>query len=182
MGDNPSHFKGASRPVEIVSWNNCQEFVAKLNNLGFAPSGLRFALPTEAQWEYACRADTTTPFFWGDSLNGDQANCNGNYPYGTNVKGKYLRKTSPVGSYSANPWGLFDMHGNVWEWCADWRGAYPTGAVTDPRGPADGSYRVLRGGCWYRNARLCRSAFRYFYDVVYRYYYFGFRLSLVPNQ
>jgi sulfatase modifying factor 1 len=176
MGDNPSDFKGAGLPVEDVSWNDCQEFIAKLNDLGCAPAGSRFALPTEAQWEYACRAGTTTSFSWGGALNGDRANCNGRHPYGTDVTGKYLEKTSPVCSYAANPWGLFDMHGNVCEWCEDLYGAYLSGATTDPLGPASGSYRVMRGGSWNNNAQFCRSARRGHDGIV------GFRLSLVPNN
>lgn len=182
MEDNPSAFEGANLPVECVSWEDCQKFVAKLNELGFAPAGARFALPTEAQWEYACRAGTTTPFPWGGVLNGDKANCDGSYPYGTDVEGKYLGKTAPVGSYSANPWGLFDMNGNVWEWCEDWYGDYPSSGSTDPRGPATGSSRVLRGGSWFHYARHCRSAYRYSYGVHYRDSRFGFRFSLVPNN
>lgn len=182
MEDNPSEFEGANLPVECVSWEDCQKFVAKLNELGFAPAGARFALPTEAQWEYACRAGTTTPFPWGGVLNGDKANCDGNCPYGTDVEGKYLGKTAPVGSYSANPWGLFDMNGNVWEWCEDWYGDYPSSGSTDPLGPATGSNRVLRGGGWYNYALNCRSARRSYSDVDYRSVSFGFRLSLVPNN
>jgi sulfatase modifying factor 1 len=182
MEENPSEFEGANLPVECVSWEDCQEFVAKLNDLGFAPAGARFALPTEAQWEYACRAGTTTPFPWGGVLNGDKANCDGNCPYGTDVEGKYLGKTAPVGSYSANPWGLFDMNGNVWEWCEDWYGDYPSSGSTDPLGPATGSNRVLRGGGWYNYALNCRSARRSYSDVDYRSVSFGFRLSLVPNN
>lgn len=194
MGNNPSSFSNTgvgkkkvsgmntdNFPVETVSWKDCQKFIDELNAIAELKE-FEFSLPTEAQWEYACRAGTTTPFFWGSSLNGDQANCDGNYPYGTDVKGECLGRTSPVGSYSANAWGLFDMHGNVWEWCADWYGAYPTGTVTDPRGPADGSSRVLRGGSWDDNAQYCRSASRDDYVVVCRRYYFGFRLSLVPNK
>ena len=155
MGNNPSKFQGANLPVESVSWNDCQRFLTKLNKLGIAPVGSRFALPTEAQWEYACRAGTATPFFWGDSLNGDRANCNGRDPYGTDAKGKFIKKTVPVGSYVANPWGLLDMHGNVAEWCQDRctvpshvympPSDYPTDAVTDPRGPNAGCDRIARG-------------------------------------
>jgi len=152
MGNNPSKWKGDDLPVENVSWNECVEFCRKAGN------GLQ--LPTEAQWEYACRAGSTTEYFWGEALNGDRANCDGNYPYGTTTKGPYKAKTTRVGSYAPNAWGLYDMHGNVWEWCADWKGAYPTGAVTDPQGPDSGSYRVGRGGSWLDYARSCRSAFR----------------------
>ena len=182
MGDNPSYFKGVDLPVDRVSWNECQEFIASLNDLGFAPAGACFSLPTESQWEYACRAGTTTSFSWGGTLNGDKANCDGERPYGTDVKGKCLGKTSPVSSYDANSWGLFDMPGNVWEWCEDWYGDYSSGPVTDPRGPVDGLRRVLRGGCWHSYAQNCRSALRNCYDVDGRYGSVGFRLTLVPNN
>ena len=180
MGANPSHFKGSKNlPVDSVSWDDCQEFIKKLNGLNIAPSGFRFSLPTESQWEYACRAGTTTPFHFGGMLNGDKANCNGNHPYGTSTKGKYLEKTSEVDSYPSNAWGLLDMHGNVWEWCLDWYGGYPSGAVTDPMGAERGSYRVLRGGSWNFLAEYCRSASRHADGPADRYDSVGLRLSLV---
>ena len=136
MGNNPSHFQGDNLPVECVSWDDCVEFCRK------AGHGLQ--LPTEAQWEYACRAGSETPYFWGNALNGDRANCNGNYPCGTTVKGPYKEKTTPVGSYQANAWGLYDMHGNVREWCADWYTEdLGTRAVTNPGGPGSGSFREI---------------------------------------
>ena len=156
MGSTPSEFKGDDLPVETVSWDDCQAFIKKVN--AALECGAR--LPTEAEWEYACRAGTTTAYSWGNALNGDRANCDGNYPCGTAKKGPYLEKTTPVGKYGANPWGLCDMHGNVWEWCADWRGDYPSGSVVDPTGPASGGNRVLRGGDWSSCARDCRSAIR----------------------
>ena len=164
MGSNPSYFKGAKLPVESVSWGDCQEYIKQLNGLGVTPLGYRFSLPTEAQWEYACRAGTTAAFNFGSVLNGDKANCDGNHPYGTSTKGQYLKKTSEVGSYPANAWGLFDMHGNVYEWCLDRYGGYPSGSVTDPTGVSSGSLRVLRGGSWSLIAGGCRSALRG-YDV-----------------
>jgi formylglycine-generating enzyme required for sulfatase activity len=117
-------------------------------------------LPTEAEWEYACRAGTTTPFHFGKKLNGTQANCNGNYPYGTTIMGPYLEKTSTVGSYPANAWGLHDMHGKVWEWCSDWYGEYSDDKIADPQGPKKGGLRVLRGGAWNRHSELCRASHR----------------------
>ena len=175
MGNNPSHFKGDKLlPVENVSWDDTQAFCRKLKEITQAP----FGIPTEAQWEYACRAGTNTPFHFGSELNGRQANCDGTVPYGTDSEGPYLKKTTPVGKYQANAWGLYDMHGNVWEWCSDWHGDYPTGSVTDPIGPATGSYRVFRGGCWYDAAVNCRSAFRNGRDPSNRYRDLGFRVAL----
>ena len=172
MGNNPSNFKGDDLPVEQVSWNDCQEFCKKCVQLG-----LLVQLPTEAQWEYACRAGSTTAYFWGNALNGDKANCDGNYPCGTTTIGKYLKKTTPVGSYAANAWGLYDMHGNVWEWCQDWFGDYPSGSVTDPTGPSNGSDRVIRGGSWNSDARSCRSAYRFYNEPGYRSNRLGFRVA-----
>lgn len=178
-GSNPSYFKlGDNYPVEQVTWGDCKAFCESLNALGVAPEGFAFWLPTEAQWEYACRAGTTTPYFWGSTLNGDKANCNGNIPYGGVSKGRYLEKTSAVGSYTPNAWGLYDMHGNVWDWCADWFGDYGSGPQTDPTGPSSGSDRVLRGGSWASTAEVCRSAYRSSYDPTYRLYSHGFRLVL----
>ena len=175
-GNNPSYFKGDNLPVERVSRYDCQEFIKKLNEQAKS-TGLVFRLPSEAHWEYACRAGTTTPFSFGSILNGDKANCNGNYPYGTNTKGKNVGKTTPVGSYSANAWGLKDMHGNVWEWCEDRHGDYPAGTVTDPTGPESGWDRVNRGGGWNDLARDCRSALRDGDAPEYRYSNLGFRLE-----
>ena len=182
-GENPSYFTGENLPVESVSWNDCEAFVNKLNEeLKAAPEGWRFSLPTEAQWEYACRAGTTAAFSFGDSLNGDNANCDGNYPYGTRTKGPYLEKTSPVRSYASNAWGLYDMHGNVWEWCKDRYGVYPTGGVKDPKGLVAGSDRVRRGGCWSSYAGYCRSANRNRDDADGRFIYLGARLALVSTS
>ena len=178
-GENPSVFKGAAaRPVEYVSWEDCDRFIEVLNSAGLAAEGLRFDFPTESEWEYACRAGTTTPFSFGTALNGDMASCDGNYPYGTMEKGVYLGETTPVKSYAPNAWGLYDMHGNVWEWCKDWDGSYPSGSVTDPQGPSCGSDRVVRGGSWYDFAENCRSAYRGNFDPSFRYYFVGFRLAL----
>ncbi|MBQ9875352.1 MAG: formylglycine-generating enzyme family protein [Thermoguttaceae bacterium] len=200
-GFNPSKFKGENLPVETISWNDCDKFVKTLNEkLSELPEGWRFSLPTEAQWEYACRAGTTTPFPWGNSLNGDNANCDGNYPYGTEETGTYLKKTTPVGSYWSNDWGLYDMCGNVYEWCLDYYGEYPKGEVVDPARldsgdekdwdddgntvweKGAGSDRVRRGGCWGSYAVYCRSAYRNWYDADRRNYIaLGARLALVPT-
>ncbi|HEY7424950.1 MAG TPA: bifunctional serine/threonine-protein kinase/formylglycine-generating enzyme family protein [Gemmataceae bacterium] len=157
MADNPSKFKGGDHPVEQVSWDNCQAFCVKLGQL----TGKRYRLPTEAEWEYACRAGTTTPFYFGETISTDQANYDGNSTYGRGKKGVYRQQTTPVGRFPANAWGLFDMHGNVWEWCADWYGAYIQGDINDPQGCDKGSCRVLRGGTWNNNPSKCRSATRY---------------------
>lgn len=179
MGSNPSRFTGGDAlPVENVSWDDCQDFIAKVN----AALGCGARLPTEAEWEYACRAGTTTAYSWGNALNGDNANCNGNYPCGPKAKGPYLDKTAPVGQYAPNPWGFCDMHGNVYDWCNDWYGGYPSGDVTDPVGPASGMKRVLRGGCWLSLARDCRSAHRAGRKPGDRYDRYGFRLCCWDDQ
>ena len=161
MGKNPSFSKGATLPVEQVSYDDALAFCKKLSDLpAEKAAGRKYRLPTEAEWEYCCRAGTSTPFHFGNELNGTQANCDGTTPYGTTKKGPFLRKTTPVGSYPPNAWGLYDMHGNVWEWCQDWYGDYPKQSVTDSRGPEVGSLRVLRGGSWFNEAAICRSVFR----------------------
>ena len=141
MGNNPSNFKGADRPVEKVSWNDAVEFCKKLTEMekkaGRVPQGMSYQLPTEAQWEYACRAGTSTMYSWGDTISSSNANYD-----------RIDNGTTTVGKYPANPWGFYDMHGNVWEWCADWYSTYQRGSVTDPIGPASGSGRVKRGGSW----------------------------------
>ncbi|MDM8544703.1 SUMF1/EgtB/PvdO family nonheme iron enzyme [Desulfococcaceae bacterium HSG9] len=160
MDDNPSRFTkcGDNCPVENVSWEDVQKFIKKLNH---DAKGAQYRLPTEAQWEYACRAGTQTPFAFGKCLSVDQANYNGNQPLSECAKGEYRQKTVPVRSFKPNTWGLYDMHGNVWEWCQDWYGDYPKDAViTDPTGPPKGTARVLRGGSWFNTDRKCRTANR----------------------
>ena len=186
MGSNPSRFsKGGKYPVEYVSWTDAMAFCERLTKAerdnGNLPDGYEYTLPTEAQWEYACRAGTTTPFNFGSTLNGDKANCNGNCPYGMD-EGKYVDATTEVGKYGANAWGLYDMHGNVWEWCRDWYDGYPSGSVTDPVGPSSGSYRVLRGGSWISLAWACRSAIRSSIDPSRRGHIYGFRVALASVQ
>jgi len=173
--------KDKQHPVIHVSWNDVTEYCnwlsKKLNAI--------FRLPTEAEWEYACRSGTTTPFNTGENLTTEQANYNGNYPYRNNPRGKYLGKTMPVGSYPPNAWGLYDMHGNVWEWCMDWYGkkyydeCKNKGIVKNLAGPETGLCRVLRGGSWYGGGRRCRSAYRAYYGPDRRFNRFnriGFRL------
>ncbi len=160
MGDNPSIFKGEKNlPVDNVSWNDCQEFLKKLQE----KDKKAYRLPTEAEWEYACRAGTTTPFYFGETISTDQANYNGNGTYGNGKKGVRRGKTTPVGSFPANAWGLHDMHGNVWQWCQDWYEKYPQKDVIDPKGSKPGlAVQVVqqRGGSWWDNAWMCRSAYR----------------------
>ncbi|KPA15413.1 peptidase C14 caspase catalytic subunit p20 [Candidatus Magnetomorum sp. HK-1] len=155
MGNNPSYFKncGDRCPVEQVSWNDVQEFIKKINT---KDRGRKYRLPTESEWENAARAGTQTPFAFGNCLSTNDANYNGNYPLTGCSKGQYREKTLPVGSLRKNAWGLYDMHGNVWEWCQDWYGAYSTGDAIDPTGPYAGSDRVFRGGSWLSSASLCR--------------------------
>ena len=154
MGSNPSTFKGAERPVENVSWEDCREFFELVNQ---AEPGPDLWFPTEAQWEYACRAGSSTPFWFGGQVTPEQVNYDGNHPYAGGAKGKYREETVAVGSLPCNGWGLYEMHGNVWEWCLDWYGPYSEGKDVDPQGPAGRGYRVLRGGSWFSDAGSCRS-------------------------
>lgn len=156
MGSNPSGLKGPNLPVEKVSWNDAAEFCDKLTQT----QGGKFRLPTEAEWEYACRAGTTTPFNTGTTISTDQANYHGGITYGSGTKGVERQQYINVGSFSPNRFGLYDMHGNVWEWCDDWLGDYPQGPVTDPQAPGSGSDRVRRGGSWFSSPGICRSAMR----------------------
>ncbi|MCE9534503.1 MAG: formylglycine-generating enzyme family protein [Planctomycetes bacterium] len=177
MGNNPSEFKGAKNlPVDSVSWDDCQAFCKKLSE----KEQKTYRLPTESEWEYCCRAGTTTPFHNGETLAPELANYNGNYTYGDGKKGVYLQKTVPVGSYAANPWGLYDMHGNLWQWCQDWHGGYPRTDAVDPQGARTGKYRSLRGGSWGSHPVFCRAANRNYIDPEKSTEYYGFRVCLVP--
>jgi formylglycine-generating enzyme required for sulfatase activity len=179
LGENPSRFEGLERPVEKVSWEDVVErFLPALNRM---VPGLEAVLPTEAQWEYACRAGTTTPFSFGETISTDQVNYDGNYPYGKGKKGEYRQQTVEVKALPANAWGLYQMHGNVWGWCADRYGDYPDGPVTDPSGPRIGSWRVLRGGSWIRDGGYCRAAQRDRVGPGNFLGHFGFRLARGPS-
>jgi len=206
MGKNPSNFPGDNNPVEMVCWYDTIEYCNRLSiKEGFSPAYNLFGstnpddwdvqgpkwdsitinldskgyrLPTEAQWEYACRAGTTTPFYTGDKISSLQANFNGTSPYGNSAAGDYLKKTTPVGSYPANPWGLFDMHGNVWEWCWDWKENYTSDNKIDPTGPVSGKYRAERGGSWSSGGNNIRSAIRSYDFPSIKGYNDGFRLVL----
>ncbi len=175
MGNNPSEFKGANRPVENVSWNDATEYCQKLSQI----TGKKYSLPSESQWEYACRAGTTTPFYFGETITSELANYRGTSTYADELKGKYREETTDVGIFPPNAFGLYNMHGNVWEWCADeWHSNYE-GAPTDGSAWLDGNENrsPLRGGSWYSTPFLCRSAFRLnYYRRDGRYYYFGFRI------
>ncbi|MEB3343144.1 bifunctional serine/threonine-protein kinase/formylglycine-generating enzyme family protein [Okeania sp.] len=159
MGNNPSFFKGASRPVENVSWKEATKFCQKLSEI----TGRKYSLPSESQWEYPCRAGTTTPFYFGETITTELVNYDGNYPYADAPKGKYRQETTDVGIFPPNSFGLYDMHGNVWEWCQDvWHSNY-NGAPTDGsawEAGGDSNRRLLRSGCWDNHSRSCRSAWR----------------------
>jgi len=177
---------GEAYPVVGVSWNDAVAYCKWMSD----KTGKTFRLPTEAEWEYACRAGNkkNTPFNTGENLTTDQANYDGNYPYNRNKKGEYRQTTISVDSLEPNAWGLYNMHGNVWEWCSDWydenyyEECKAKGVVENPKGPEKGSNRVLRGGSWNYFARFCRSAYRLYYTPVNRPNYVGFRLVFVPQS
>jgi formylglycine-generating enzyme required for sulfatase activity len=178
-GDNPSGFKDdPDHPVENVSWDDVQGFLQRLNA---AAPGLNAGLPTEAQWEYACRAGTATPFAFGANITSEQVNYDGGHPYADGAKGLYRQKTVPVRALPCNDWGLYQMHGNVWEWCLDWYGDYSGGEAVDPAGPDTGNLRVLRGGSWFNFGGRARSAYRSRGGPGHRYALLGFRLALGPQ-
>jgi formylglycine-generating enzyme required for sulfatase activity len=190
MGNNPSRFQGDNLPVEQVSWYNAVEYCNERSqregltpaytingtNVRWDRNANGYRLPTEAEWEYACRAGTSGPFSTGNNITTSQANYDGNKPYNNNAKGSYREKTVNVGSFGSNAWGLYDMHGNVWEWCWDWYGDYPSGTQTNPADTSTGTDRVFRGGSWSNYARYLRSAHRVSYAPTYRNGYLGFRL------
>ncbi|AUB40247.1 Formylglycine-generating enzyme, required for sulfatase activity, containings SUMF1/FGE domain [Nostoc flagelliforme CCNUN1] len=160
MGSNPSNFKGAKRPVEQVSWNDAVEFCKKLSQ----KVGRKYRLPSEAEWEYACRAGTTTPFYFGETITTKLANYDGDdYTYASEPKGKNRQGTTDVGSFPPNAFGLYDMHGNVWEWCQDTLHDSYKGAPSDGSAWIDDNnqFRIRRGGSWTTYPINCRSAYRY---------------------
>jgi serine/threonine protein kinase/formylglycine-generating enzyme required for sulfatase activity len=184
MGEKPSSFKGPDRPVETVSWNQAHDCAVRLTTR--RGDGRLCRLPTEAEWEYCCRGgrSSSQPFGIGDgrALSSREANFNGNSPYGGAAKENFLQSTCRVGCYPKNALGLYDMHGNVWEWCADWYGPYPTSDVTNPTGPADaGSSRVVRGGSWDCDGVACRAAYRHRAAPSLRDSREGFRVAAVPS-
>ena len=166
-------------PVVAISWNDAQAYCDWLSKT----EGKTYRLPTEAEWEYACRAGTTSAFHFGDKLDGENANFNGNYPYPSDsaAKGAFLKCTTPVGTYKPNAFGLYDMHGNVMQWCADWLGSdyFENSPTDDPQGPNAGPLRVVRGSRWTDYADSCRSAFRYGAVPTYGISDIGFRIVLV---
>ena len=181
MGNNPSNFKncGDDCPVEQVSWNDAQGFIRKLNQ---KEGSDKYRLPTEAEWEYAARAGSRTAF-----ANGGISELECGHDLNLDAMGWYCgnsnKRTHPVAQKQPNAWGLYDMHGNVWEWCQDWYGKnYSFSSVIDPTGPSSGSDRLLRGGSWGNRAKGCRSALRYWYEPGFRVNALGFRLVLSPSQ
>ncbi len=139
-----------------------------------------YRLPTEAEWEYACRARAATPFNTGNNLTTSQANYNGNHPYNGNAIGEFRQRTTPCGTFAPNAWGLYDMHGNVWEWCSDWYEIYTSERQVNPKGADTGCFRVMRGAGWVDYAEYCRSASRSIYSPNNRHNSLGFRLVRVP--
>ena len=184
------------RPVDNVSWLDAMEFCERLSRR----TGRTYTLPSEAQWEYACRAGSSTPFYFGATITPELANYDGNYTYGEGPKGAYRQQTTPVGLFPANPWGLHDMHGNVWEWCLDeWHGSYE-GAPSDGSAWVDTTgespmatrkegrdtfgeekSRLLRGGSWFNFPRDCRSAYRNHVQPDYAIDFVGFRVVCLPQ-
>lgn len=186
LGKNPSRFNaaeggGPDHPVESVSWIEADAFCRKLSaRPEERAAGRSYRLPTEAEWEYACRAGGSTPFAFGNSFDSTHGNFDSVHPYGGENAAK-VGHTSPVARYPASAWGLHDMHGNVWEWCSDWYGEayYATLPLRDPSGPTEGKFRVLRGGSWKNQATACRAAYRNALAPHQRDSATGFRVCLV---
>jgi formylglycine-generating enzyme required for sulfatase activity len=181
VGSNPSYFTGyQDLPVESLSWHDATNYCAELTQqeqaAGRVPAGWVYRLPTEAEWEYACRAGTTTRFYYGDDLGYTNLT---NYGWFADNSDSV---TQPVGLLLPNAWGLYDMAGNVWEWCRDWYGSYPGGSLIDPQGPVAGTYRVMRGGSCYNVGRYLRSARRLNNLPTYTYSGLGLRVVLAFGQ
>ncbi|NTW88057.1 MAG: formylglycine-generating enzyme family protein [Desulfobulbaceae bacterium] len=182
MEYNPAVFQdGPDYPVEMVSWDDTQLFINKLNTVS---NTSQFRLPSEAEWEYAARAGTTTIYNTGDAIKGTEANFNGTFPFGLNLRDEYRKTPVPVGSFPANAFGLHDMHGNVWEWCNDWyqAGYYKQSVKQNPAGPESAQMKVLRGGSWFRYSAHIRSATRYENKPSGQYADTGFRLVKSPRR
>jgi uncharacterized protein (TIGR02996 family) len=192
IGGNPSYFTSArmgeeadgdptNLPVERVTWYEAVEFCEAMSRASAErKAGRKYRLPTEAEWEYACRAGSEAPFGYGAELTSALANFDGTKPYGSREKGKHLRRTTLVGSYPPNAWGLYDMHGNVWEWCSDWfeRDYYANSPTDDPTGPEEGAEKVLRGGSYYYIGSSCRAAIRLDREPEARSNLDGFRVAI----
>jgi len=187
MGVNPAHFHagnggGPDQPVETVTWHDAVAFCKRLSEMpDEKQAGRKYRLPSEAEWEYACRAGSRTPFSLGESLSAEQANIDGQFPYGTDAAKPGVSMTTPVGTYPANLYGLHDTHGNVWEWCDDWFGGnyYAVSAKRDPQGPHKGTMKVLRGGSWRNHAATCRAAYRNAMAPHHKDNFTGFRVVCV---
>jgi uncharacterized protein (TIGR02996 family) len=176
-GTEPSHFPGRNKPVETVSYSDCRKFCTTLTESQNGRATVRG--PTEAEWECACRAGTTTEYHFGDVLNTNLADYNGNYSWNGSPKGSYREETTDVGTFPPNPWGLYDLHGNVWEWCADWYGPYTSEDRTDPntnKKQSGSNSRVMRGGSWLFNPDSCRAANRFVAAPAYHDSFIGFRV------
>jgi len=187
---NPYFNQRDDHPVVLISWFDAIQYcnwlsiqegltpVYEINgeNVSWDRSANGFRLPTEAEWEFACRAGTITPFNTGHNITTDQANYDGNLPFNMNARGEYRGGTTPVGNFAPNYWGLYDMHGNVWEWCWNWYGDYAMNPLIDPIGPPFGEFCVVRGGSWVSSGQALRSAFRGGFYPIARYSWLGFRV------
>ena len=175
---------GDDMPMCFVNWSDalafCKTLTKKEQDAGLIPKEMIYSLPTEAQWEYSCRAGTKTVFGFGDTLTSKDANFYGKLPYGVSEEGEYRKKMTQVKTFQPNPWKLYDMHGNLYEWCLDWYGESLPGGL-NPKGPERGDGRIIRGGAWDRKATSCRSAYRYSRDPVRRAHNIGFRIVLIKK-
>jgi formylglycine-generating enzyme required for sulfatase activity len=178
MGTDPSARQGSNRPVEMVSWDECREFCLRVT--AHAASRAAVRLPTEAEWEWACRAGTTTEYYCGDALNTDLANYQGHNTWNDSPQGQYRGETTDVGSFPPNPWGLFDLSGNVAEWCADGYWPYSTANPEGTGGPAQEHVRAYRGGSWQDGPEFCRCATRLYLGRASRFRRIGFRVVFHP--